>query len=185
MEPTQEPPDKHSEVNLLDAVSPLPQQSGSEYQPSDNEELENDNEGTVESANLNEDVVDVNEGRKRHIKANEMEWVRNKNKKLRMKGQEYLGVKKDEKGKLKQNVVRNQRKIKSTCSSRVCQKSSNRHCNEFSEKTRNNIFTKFWESMNWDQRRVFVSSNVKKKHYKTSYSRRPLKATGKLHLYLK
>jgi len=35
-------------------------------------------------------------------------------------------------------------------------------CSEFSEDVRSEVFRTFWSEMNWDQRKVFVASNVDK-----------------------
>ena len=48
------------------------------------------------------------------------------------------------------------------CSSSACEKATNRHCSDITEQTGNKIFNTFWKSMNWDQRGVFVASNVTK-----------------------
>lgn len=90
--------------------------------------VENEHEditAELTAENVNEVEVKVNEGRKRRLKAKEMEWARNKNKKLRMKGQQYLEIKKNESGKLKQNVVKTQRELKPHCSSQACKKATN------------------------------------------------------------
>lgn len=49
----------------------------------------------------------------------------------------------------------------------------NRHCSEFTEYRRKNIFDKFWKTMNSDQRRVFVASNIEKNITKRKTTNRP------------
>lgn len=84
---------------------------------------------------------------------------KNKNQKLRMLGKGYLGYTRKN-GKFKHDQQRSERKMGLTCTSAKCRKSKNRFCDKFSENVRSKIFTEFWSSMNWDQRKIFVSTNV-------------------------
>lgn len=61
-----------------------------------------------------------------------------------------------------QNVQRESRKLKVTCISKYCRKSKVRKCSSISEEGRKKLFLHFWNEMNWDQRKVYVASNVKK-----------------------
>lgn len=58
-------------------------------------------------------------------------------------------------------VITQPRKIGPKCSSDYCKYSSKRQCNEFTETMRNDIFNFFWNELNWNQRKVFVSDLVK------------------------
>ena len=53
----------------------------------------------------------------------------------------------------------------SKCSKR-CQKSKVIDCPQKSEEDRQGIFSKFWENLNWEQRKVYVNSLVKKEETK-------------------
>ncbi|KAK5647883.1 hypothetical protein RI129_002775 [Pyrocoelia pectoralis] len=125
------------------------------------DEDENKSVNNQDNGEILEDVdnVEINVGRTRRLKSNEKEWKRTKNKKLRMEGKSYLGFSRLG-DKILQNKNRLARCIKPTCDSTFCRKSKMRHCETFLETTRQQIFREFWECMNWDQRKVFVCSNV-------------------------
>lgn len=53
------------------------------------------------------------------------------------------------------------RKMGPKCSSEFCKNSSKRHCYEFSEKLREEIFIFFWQQLNWNERKVYVSDLIK------------------------
>jgi len=78
-----------------------------------------------------------------------------------MAGQEYMGY--SRKGKnVSQDQLRNKRKMKETCNSKVCEKSALRHCQLFTETQRNEIFEQFWKT-NWNEKRTNISNAVIKK----------------------
>lgn len=100
---------------------------------------------------------------KRSLVAEPENWKRSKNKKLRMRGEQYIGFKYNkESKKSSQDQVRSGRKLKPRCSSSYCLKAKNRQCSEVTEDTRVKIFEDFWSKMTWDQRKIYVSSNVRK-----------------------
>lgn len=49
------------------------------------------------------------------------------------------------------------RQVKQLCNSKICDKSSKRFCNEITEE-RLSHFERFWSDMDWEHRKVFVSS---------------------------
>ncbi|CAH2012025.1 unnamed protein product [Acanthoscelides obtectus] len=102
----------------------------------------------------------MNETRKRKKIADPAEWKRLKNKQLRMEGKEYLGYRKKKGEKIVHDTIRREREMEMACNSARCNKSKNKNCFKFKEETRKNIFKKFWNEMNWAQRKVFISSNV-------------------------
>nr|CAH7758136.1 unnamed protein product [Callosobruchus chinensis] len=53
--------------------------------------------------------------------------------------------------------------IGATCSSEVCKKSSKRRCHEITEASRREIFKAFWNDLDWEQRKVYVSNLVSKR----------------------
>lgn len=57
--------------------------------------------------------------------------------------------------------IRPPRKMGPKCSSEFCKNSSTRHCYEFSEKLRQEIFNFFWQQLNWRERKVYVCDLIK------------------------
>lgn len=102
---------------------------------------------------------DMKEGRNRRKKPCIEEWRRNKSKKLRMNGEEYLGFTRAADGKVFQNKIRPARKMGPRCTSKTCLTSNVRSCHRLTEDVRKQLHSEFW-SMNWDQRKVYVSSHV-------------------------
>lgn len=78
-----------------------------------------------------------------------------------MAGQEYVSFSRQGKT-VSQDKLRNKREMKETCKSEVCKKSAFRHCQNFTESQREEIFQKFWVS-NWDEKRTYISNDVTKK----------------------
>ncbi|CAH0731344.1 unnamed protein product, partial [Brenthis ino] len=107
-----------------------------------------------------DDFGDMNEGRKRRHIRDENSWKKNKAKKLRMLGEEYVGYRKPKGCKATQDQVRLAKILGPPCTSSFCQKSKLRGCQRFEEETRKSIHDKFWKTMNWDQRRVYVAGLV-------------------------
>jgi len=102
-----------------------------------------------------ETVVSENVQRKRRKKGSS----RLKHKMLRMKGKAYSGMKKTDDG-WKLCVERNERVLCPRNCSKRCEKSKVRHCNDFTEEDRRNIFDQFWGTMDWNQRKVYVNGIV-------------------------
>ncbi|CAG9764698.1 unnamed protein product [Ceutorhynchus assimilis] len=121
----------------------------------------------TENANLEAEIgnqEENNKARKRRLVANSEEWKRNKNKKLRLEGKPFLGFSKKKGEKMKQDSQRVERRLKETCKSTKCKKSTKRFCLQFTEETRQQISSKFCNETDWGQRKVFVSSNVIKQN---------------------
>lgn len=57
--------------------------------------------------------------------------------------------------------IRPPRKMGPKCSSEFCKNSSTRHCYEFSEKLREEIFNFFWQQLNWNERKIYVCDLIK------------------------
>lgn len=130
-----------------------------------NETNDNEEEGIRSD---NEDGEETKENRRRNRKARPGQWKRNETKKNRMEGKNYSGYKRSRLGVIKSGIPRQARKMGPPCESKMCQKSKKRHCQEFSEKERNSLFKPFWESMNWDQKRVYAMSLIKQSEKKRS-----------------
>lgn len=98
---------------------------------------------------------------KRNKKAVSKDWKINKNRKLRMKGQQYLGYRRPrDTNKVFHDTIRSPRKMKGICNSEMCKKSGKRFCREIKEEERFAQYERFWNDMDWEQRKVFVSSLV-------------------------
>ena len=88
-------------------------------------------------------------------------WKKNVQKQMRMEGKKYLGTKKSKAdGKWDYCVERGERIITPRGCSKRCDKSSSKGCSKFSEEERRNLFTSFWENMNWDEKKVYCNSLV-------------------------
>ncbi|CAH2006139.1 unnamed protein product [Acanthoscelides obtectus] len=120
----------------------------------------NSEPGELAKDRLLSDIEKMNETRKRKKIADPAEWKRLKNKQLRMEGKEYLGYRKKKGEKIVHDTIRREREMGMACNSARCNKSKNKNCFKFKEETRKNIFKKFWNEMNWAQRKVVISSNV-------------------------
>ncbi|XP_049802822.1 uncharacterized protein LOC126237069 [Schistocerca nitens] len=105
-------------------------------------------------------LCDVSSDRKRKSKPHPEDWKKNANKILRMREQAYIGYKKSQIGKIAHDTPREARKLGPTCTSKMCQKSIQRKCHQFSVDDRQAVFNTFWETMSWDQRKVYVINFV-------------------------
>ncbi|XP_045485486.1 uncharacterized protein LOC110999393 isoform X1 [Pieris rapae] len=127
---------------------------------------------------------DLNTNRKRSIKGfgNSNKWDKSRVKIKRMKGEEYVGYRRDrkvqgnEKFKVLHDIPRPAREMAPRCTSIFCTKSKIRGCPNLTDDERQDIFSKFWKNMTWDQRKQYVVSNVliceRKQIKKTIDSRR-------------
>ncbi|XP_074539066.1 uncharacterized protein LOC141800433 isoform X2 [Halichoeres trimaculatus] len=88
--------------------------------------------------------------------AKPLTWKQNHQKQLRMEGKPYISKRKKDGAA----VTKAQRIIGPRCNSSACRRASNRFCADFSEDTRNQLFTSFWQCMNWSQRKTYVSGLV-------------------------
>lgn len=97
--------------------------------------------------------------RKRNNKHN---WKKIVTKEKRMKGENYIGYRRTKENKIFHDSPREERKMGPRCNSKFCEKSAVRTCNEITEAQRKILFDKYWQSMNWDQRKVYVGNMVQK-----------------------
>lgn len=89
-------------------------------------------------------------------------WSDNKNKKLRQEGKAYRGWSRPKNEGAKRGTEKEARKLGPRCVSKLCSKSKTRKCFTISESVRQELFEKFWSDMNWDQKKVYISSLVTK-----------------------
>lgn len=106
--------------------------------------LQLDHEETVESEST---------GSKRKI------TQREGNKKLRMEGKAYKGMKQVD-GRWGHCVERGGRILCPRNCSKRCDKRDYRLCSHITEDERREMFDKFWVTMNWEERKVYVNSLV-------------------------
>ncbi len=115
--------------------------------------------------------------KRKHISTSKKRHV---NKLNRMLGLEYVGFSSKAK-KIKQNIVRHARSIKSACSSKYCKIRKELHCEKFDESTRLKIFESFWK-LSWESKQMFVQTVVKTMPIKNPKGKKKL--TLKYFLYL-
>lgn len=94
--------------------------------------------------------------RKKSRVAKPLTWKQNRQKQLRMEGKPYISKRKKDGA----TITKAQRAMGPRCTSGACKKASNRFCADFSEDSRNKLFTSFWQCMNWPQRKVYVAGLV-------------------------
>ncbi|XP_033497543.1 uncharacterized protein LOC117266442 [Epinephelus lanceolatus] len=94
--------------------------------------------------------------RKKSRVAKPLTWKQNRQKQLRMEGKPYVSKRKKD----GTTITKGQRTMGLRCTSSACKRASNRFCADFSEETRNELFTSFWQCMNWSQRKIYVSGLV-------------------------
>lgn len=95
-------------------------------------------------------------GRKKSRVAKPLTWKQNRQKQLRMEGKPYISKRKKD----GVTVTKSQRSMGPRCTSSACKRASNRFCADFSEEARRELFTSFWQCMNWAQRKVHVAGLV-------------------------
>ncbi|XP_032373999.1 uncharacterized protein LOC116690887 [Etheostoma spectabile] len=94
--------------------------------------------------------------RKKSRVATPLTWKHNRQKQLRMEGKPYISKRKKD----GTTITKGQRTMGLRCTSGACKRASNRFCADFSEEMRNELFTSFWQCMNWAQRKTYVSGLV-------------------------
>lgn len=80
-----------------------------------------------------------------------------------MTGQSYYGFRlgnKNEKRKWIQDVPKSERKIGPPCKSEYCARGTAKYCNQFNEEKRQEIFSYFWNSLDWKGKKHFVRSLI-------------------------
>ncbi|XP_030765272.1 uncharacterized protein LOC115889424 [Sitophilus oryzae] len=112
--------------------------------------------------------------RQRKRKGNKENWDYNRNKDKRMRGMDYNGRGKTEDGKAVYNKPRPARQLLPPCNCKISLKGKTLKCRVFSPEIRQEIFTEFWEKLNWQERKQYVRGvvdvmpPVKKKSNETS-----------------
>lgn len=163
--------DKYTRLDIDKEVGVEDDQSGAEtletkendpdYEISSNES-HSDSEEENELEDKQEQEVELNtpSSKKRNRTCLKEVWTKNLTKKLRMEGKEYEGYKRNREGMVTKGISRPDRQMTATCFSNACKKMKTRHCGEFSDDERKNIFTKFWNNMNWDEKKVYTTSSI-------------------------
>ena len=116
--------------------------------------------GDAASSNGEGQQVKVKRAKRGHPRTTE--WKREANKRRRMKGESYTGFAKSDSGLYKQSLSKEPRRLGPPCCCKKGKQGKVLKCSEFSEDVRSEVFRTFWSEMNWDQRKVFVASNVDK-----------------------
>uniref|UniRef100_A0A1B6L4L2 Uncharacterized protein n=1 Tax=Graphocephala atropunctata TaxID=36148 RepID=A0A1B6L4L2_9HEMI len=86
---------------------------------------------------------------------------------LRRKGKAYIGYKRSREGKVSY-VAKGERKMGQTCTSNSCARSRLRSCDIITKDQRQELFTDYWENLNWNEKKEYVVNMV----IKTSVNRR-------------
>lgn len=123
------------------------------------------------SLNDDESVEPLPKRRKRHL-VNRNTWKQSINQTNREKGKEYLGRKKVD--DVWTTIPKKNRTIRPRCECKLSKKKTKSilQCDKFTEEERNLIFTKFWNDMNWEQRKTFVYMSVKNQETKRHRNRK-------------
>ncbi|CAG9772313.1 unnamed protein product [Ceutorhynchus assimilis] len=140
-----------------------------DYHPTEDENESSDNDRLSDQSaqqviRPNEDIIahdnTTNKAVKRVIGIN----TKRVNQELREKGKKYLGYRRPGANQTNtfHDTQRAERTLGPTCTSTFCAKSKKRKCNDLSENVRQEIFSKFWDSLTWDQRKTFVCHTVTK-----------------------
>lgn len=64
--------------------------------------------------------------------------------------------------KAKRGKKKAERVFGPACTSQACLKAIARHCQNITEDRRQTIFNTFWNTLSWDQKKIYVASLVKK-----------------------
>lgn len=87
-------------------------------------------------------------------------WKSEQEKCKRMRGQEYLGYQRINSKNRKLIKPQQKRILGPPCSSPNCRRTQLRACTEFPEEVRKQIFSDFWNSMDWNAKKACVQSLV-------------------------
>lgn len=95
------------------------------------------------------------------------QWKRQKNAEARLKGEQYIGFKKDERGKYVQIACKPAKKIGQRCKGHIREKKQRGPkqcftCDDITELQREMIFNDFWKLRSWEARKTVVRSLVLK-----------------------
>ncbi|KAK6167866.1 hypothetical protein SNE40_021797 [Patella caerulea] len=138
-----------------------------DYKISDNEDSSTDSDVDNAPALIldeipidHEEVVDTGPQRKKR-RISIGDWQKNIQKRRRMKGKSYKGLKKQaDDGKWVYCVDKKERLLTPRGCPKKCDSSKIKSCSKFSEEERQEIFSRFWDRLDWNQRKVYVNSLV-------------------------
>lgn len=146
-----------SDITLSNDPNWLPEpEDETQSDVSDDQELAEEqiiSQNNIQNGDNNERIK-----RKRRKTADPKDWMDFKNKKRRELGENYAGWTKLKGEKGVRGAPRSERKMGPTCNSNHCKKT--RDCQKFTERDREVMFNFFWKKMNWDQKKVYVTSLV-------------------------
>jgi hypothetical protein len=86
--------------------------------------------------------------------ADNSKWQKNKNRQQRMRGEAYCSTIKE--CRSNDFIIREPRSLKPRCTSEKCRTSKSRCCEQFSDGERYQIFSHFWNDLDWNQRKAYV-----------------------------
>lgn len=124
----------------------------------------------LEEQTLEEQEANPNLSYRKHLKRKRKALLvdsnDSKNKRLREMGKKYIGWERLTGVELVMKVrgkEREERKLGATCNiASRCRKSLKLGCKRITQEDREGLFTSFWSSMSWDQRKVYIASLVEK-----------------------
>lgn len=148
------------ENTLRETTEKEREDSDGSYAPEiDNEETDRSSglESEPDTSNVSDQEIRKPTNKKRQKGENK----KKKNKLLRMCGSKYLGFRKPAgQRNTFHDKNRSERNMKRRCKCKKKNTKSTNQCFLISDEDRAKIFKMFWETMSWDQRKVFVSNTV-------------------------
>ncbi|XP_051263630.1 uncharacterized protein LOC127367642 isoform X1 [Dicentrarchus labrax] len=152
---TQKPESNENKLEKRQVVPQCPQQNATSSAVNNIAEV---NQEQVNATDKDKNRAPEPEGppRKKSRVAKPLTWKQNRQKQLRMEGKPYISKRKKD----GTTITKAPRAIGPRCTSSACKRASNRFCADFSEETRNELFTSFWQCMNWPQRKIYVAELV-------------------------
>lgn len=148
------------------------QDSGSEYvnsersesTESDGSQSSSESEVTPENNtenNTEDTIVDIRKRKRSKGKnVNSSNWERNKNKLKRMKGEHYTTIKLNKNTRKYDKVDKESRKMGPACNCNISGKSKKFYCKTFSEDERQSIFDNFWQNLDWNGKKIYITGLV-------------------------
>lgn len=97
--------------------------------------------------------------RKRHDVRQDI-WRENINKKKREEGKEYTGKKKTHNG-WNYNIKRERRVLGPRCDCKISTNNTSIQCSKLTDQDRDHIFNYFWDTLDWNQRKIYIDMLVK------------------------
>lgn len=118
------------------------------------------------SNDLDPNIIEISESVAEKDEKKIIRIEKKKARKNREIGKQYWGYRRHD-SKIKQDVIRAERRQSPTCKSKYCIRSTLRHCSLFSEEERSMLFERFWK-MNWNQKKAYVCNLIKVDANKTN-----------------